>query len=90
MTPIVWECKSGSEIQIRRCDQASFPWGVAPAYFYLRRTLHISEPMYGHLRLEGFETMYWNGYMWHPSSPAQFSTPEAAFAEFETKLNATK
>ena len=90
MTPIEWECKPGSEVSIRRCSEATFPWGVSPAYFYLRRTLHLSEPKYGHLRREGFETLYWTGDKWHHTSPAQFSTPEAAFAEFETKLNGKK
>lgn len=84
LVPIEYECEG--VVTIRRCPKGNFWWGVAPAYWYLRRPIFTMDaPEIGwppktisSWQQNGFTTAYWDGEKWYVSSPKQFATPQEA------------
>ena len=92
LDPLEYDCDGITTV--RKCREAAFPWGVSPAYWYVRRPLFTMDaPAIGwsreqimDLKYRGFETAYWGGETWQYHTPKQFATPEEAWQEWNDKI----
>lgn len=92
MRAIKYECDA--KVSISLCKDVTFPWGVAPEYWYLVRpmfTMDATEIGWDLATImaykqAGFGVAYWDGNRWWHCSPKQFPTPEAAFIEYTEKI----